>query len=69
LEGLAAQLAVQRRANEEEITRMRELHQLLREAYQKRDLERYFEANSSFHRFIDEVTGIGCLYHLIRRIA
>jgi len=67
LEGLAARLAVQR-ASEEEITRLRELHQLLREAYQKRDLERYFEANSSFHRFIAEVAGIERLYHLIEEL-
>ncbi len=64
LEGLAARLAVQR-ADEEEIGRLRELHQLLREAYQKRDLESYFEANSYFHRFITEIAGNKRLYHLI----
>ncbi len=64
LEGLASRLAVQR-ADEEEIGRLRELHQLLREAYQKRDLESYFEANSSFHRFIAELAGNKRLYHLI----
>ncbi len=64
LEGLAARLAVQR-ADEEEIGRLRELHQLLREAYQKKDPERYFEANSSFHRFIAELAGNKRLYHLI----
>ncbi len=64
LEGLAARLAVQR-ADEEEIGRLRELHQLLREAYQKRDPESYFEANSSFHRFIAELAGNKRLYHLI----
>ena len=64
LEGLAARLAVQR-ADQEEITRLRELHQLLREAYQKRDFESYFEANSYFHQFIAEMAGNERLYHLI----
>lgn len=54
LEGLAARLAVER-AQPEEISRLRELHQLLREAYKGQDPERYFEANSGFHRFIAEM--------------
>lgn len=54
LEGLAARLAVER-AQPEEVSRLRELHELLREAYKKKDPERYFEANSSFHRFIAEM--------------
>lgn len=54
LEGLAARLAVER-AQPEEVSRLRELHELLREAYKKKDPQRYFEANSSFHRFIAEM--------------
>jgi len=64
LEGLAARLAVER-AHPEELSRLRELHQLLREAYQERDPERYFEANSNFHRFIAEMAGNRRLYQLI----
>jgi len=64
LEGLAARLAVER-AQPEELSRLRELHQLLREAYQERDLGRYFEANSNFHHFIAEIAGNERLYHLI----
>src|SRR5918996_2942273 len=41
LEGLAARLAVER-ASAEEISRLRELHQQLKQAYQERDLQRYF---------------------------
>ncbi|MGH7772287.1 MAG: GntR family transcriptional regulator [Candidatus Binatia bacterium] len=64
LEGLAARLAVER-ANSEELSRLRELHQLLREAYKKKDAERYFEANSNFHRFIAEMAGNERLHRLI----
>jgi len=64
LEGLAARLAVER-AQPEELSRLRELHQLLREAYQERDLGRYFEANSNFHHFIAEIAGNERLYRLI----
>lgn len=64
LEGLAARLAVER-AQAEEVSRLKELHQLLREAYKKRDLEAYFEANSRFHRFIAEMARSERLYRLI----
>lgn len=64
LEGLAARLAVER-AQPEEISRLRELHQLLREAYKEKDPERYFEANSSFHRFIAEMARNERLHRLI----
>jgi DNA-binding GntR family transcriptional regulator len=64
LEGLAARLAVER-AQPEEISRLRELHQLLREAYKEKDPQRYFEANSSFHRFIAEMARNERLLRLI----
>lgn len=64
LEGLAARLAVER-AQPEEISRLRELHQLLREAYKEKDLPRYFEVNSTFHRFIAEMARNERLYRLI----
>lgn len=64
LEGLAARLAVER-INSEELSRLRELHQLLKEVYQKKDLERYFEANSNFHRFIAEIARNERLYCLV----
>lgn len=64
LEGLAARLAVER-AQPEEVVRLRELHQLLKEACQKKDLERYFEANSNFHRFIADMACNQRLYRLI----
>jgi len=51
LEGLAIRLAVAR-AQPEEIERLRELHQLLKDASQKRDVDRYFDVNASFHRYI-----------------
>ena len=53
------------RARPEEISRLRELHRLLKEAYQKKDLTSYFEANRSFHRFIAEVAGSERLYRMI----
>jgi DNA-binding GntR family transcriptional regulator len=64
LEGLATRLAVER-AQPEEVARLRELHQLLKEAYKGKDAERYFEANSRFHRFIAELARNERLYHLI----
>lgn len=67
LEGLAARLAVER-AQPDELSRVRELHQLLREAYQKRDLSRYYEANSNFHHFIAEIARNERLYRLIEQM-
>jgi DNA-binding GntR family transcriptional regulator len=64
LEGLAARLAVEQ-AQPEEIAHLRELHQRLKEACQKRDLARYFDANSNFHRFIAEIARNERLYRLI----
>jgi len=64
LEGLATRLAVER-AQPEELSRLRELHQLLKEAYKKKDPELYFEANSSFHRFIAEMARNERLHGLI----
>jgi DNA-binding GntR family transcriptional regulator len=64
LEGLATRLAVER-ARPEEIARLRELHRLLKEAYQQKDLGSYFEANRSFHRFIAEIAGSERLYRMI----
>jgi DNA-binding GntR family transcriptional regulator len=67
LEGLAARLAVER-AQAEEIEHLRGLHQLLKETCQKRDLPRYFDVNSSFHRFIAEIAGNQRLYQLIDQL-
>lgn len=67
LEGLAARLAVER-ASDEEIVRLRELHELLKRAYREKNAERYFEANSRFHRFIAELAGNERLYHLIQEM-
>jgi DNA-binding GntR family transcriptional regulator len=67
LEGLAARLAVEN-AQPDEITHLRELHQLLKEACQKRDLARYFDANSNFHRFIAEIARNERLYRLIDQL-
>ena len=64
LEGLAARLAVER-AQPEEVARLRELHQLLKEAYRAKDPERYFQANSRFHGFIAGLAGNERLYRLI----
>jgi DNA-binding GntR family transcriptional regulator len=64
LEGLATRLAVER-ARPEEVARLRELHQLLKEAYKDKDPERYFEANSRFHRFIAEIACNERLYRLV----
>jgi len=64
LEGLAARLAVER-AGPEEIARLRELHELLKKSYREKNAERYFEANSRFHRFIAELARNERLFHLI----
>jgi DNA-binding GntR family transcriptional regulator len=67
LEGLAARLAVEN-AQPEEIARLKELHLALKEASQKRDLARYFDANSNFHRFIAEIARNQRLYRLIDQL-
>jgi len=67
LEGLAARLAVEK-AQSEEIDHLRELHQLLKEACQKRDLASYFDANTKFHRFIAEIARNERLYRLIDQL-
>jgi DNA-binding GntR family transcriptional regulator len=67
LEGLAARLAVER-AQPEEIARLRELHQLLKEACHKGDALQYFDANSYFHRFIAEMSHNERLYQLIEEL-
>jgi DNA-binding GntR family transcriptional regulator len=64
LEGLAARLAVER-ARPEEVERLRELHQHLKQACKGRDPERYFQANSRFHRFIAELAGNERLYRMV----
>jgi DNA-binding GntR family transcriptional regulator len=67
LEGLAARLAIER-GTAEEISRLRELHQGLREAHQKKDLQLYFNANSKFHGFIAEMARNERLYRLIQEM-
>jgi DNA-binding GntR family transcriptional regulator len=67
LEGLAARLAVER-ASGEEIARLRELHQALKEAYREKDLQGYFDANSRFHGFIAETARSERLYRLIHQM-
>ena len=67
LEGLAAKLAVAR-AGAEEVERLRQLHQTLKEACQKRDILRYFEARSDFHRLIVEIARNERLYRLIDQL-
>jgi DNA-binding GntR family transcriptional regulator len=67
LEGLAVRLAVER-AQPEEIEHLRELHLALKEASQKRDLTRYFDANSAFHRFIAEIARNERLYRIIDQL-
>jgi DNA-binding GntR family transcriptional regulator len=64
LEGLAARLAVER-VRPEEVERLRELHHHLRQACRSKDAERYFQANSRFHRFIAELAGNERLYRMI----
>jgi len=67
LEGLAARLAVER-GSPEEIARLRELHQGLKEAYQQKDLSLYFNANRKFHGFIAEMARNERLYRLIHEM-
>ena len=67
LEGLAARLAVER-GSAEEIARLRELHQLLKQAYQGKDLVRYFDANTKFHSYIAEMARNEQLHRLIRQM-
>ena len=64
LEGLAARLAVER-ALPEEVQYLTQLHHSLKEAGQKRDLMRYFEANNNFHRAIADIARNERLYGLI----
>jgi len=64
LEGLAARLAAER-ASAEEIARLRELHRSLKEAYQRKDLQRYFDINGKFHNFIAEIARNERLYRLV----
>jgi DNA-binding GntR family transcriptional regulator len=67
LEGLAARLAVER-GSAEEIARLRELHQLLKQAYQDKDLVRYFDTNAKFHSYIAEMARNERLHRLIRQV-
>lgn len=67
LEGLAARLAVER-ARPGEIERLRELHQTLKEACQRRDVVRYFDANNDFHRLIADTARNERLYRLIEQL-
>jgi len=67
LEGLAARLAVER-GSAEEIARLRELHQILKKAYQDKDLVRYFDANTKFHSYIAEMARNERLHRLIRQM-
>jgi DNA-binding GntR family transcriptional regulator len=67
LEGLAARLAVAR-ARPDEVERLRELHQALKEACQKRDVIRYFDARNDFHRLIAEIARNERLYRLIDQL-
>ena len=67
LEGLAARLAVER-ARPAEIERLRELHQALKEACQKRDVLRYFDARNEFHRLIADIARNERLYRLLEQL-
>ena len=67
LEGLAARLAVER-AGPGEIERLRELHHALKEACQKRDVVRYFDAKNEFHRLIADVARNERLYRLLEQL-
>jgi DNA-binding GntR family transcriptional regulator len=67
LEGLAARLAVER-ARPEEVEHLTQLHHTLKEAGQKRDLTRYFEANNKFHRAIADIARNERLYRLIDQL-
>ncbi len=67
LEGLAARLAVER-ARPGEVERLRELPHALQEAWQKRDLTRYFDAKNDFHRLIADIARNERLYRLIDQL-
>jgi DNA-binding GntR family transcriptional regulator len=67
LEGLAARLAVER-AQAEDLAHLKELHQALKEASQKRDLARYFDAKNNFHRFIAGIAHNERLFRLIDQL-
>jgi len=67
LEGLAARLAVER-ARPDEIERLRELHQELKQACQKRDVIGYYKTNGEFHRAIADVARNERLYRLIDQL-
>ena len=67
LEGLAARLAVERAAPAE-MNRLKELHLALKEAWKKRDLIRYFDANANFHRFIAEIARNERLYRMVDQL-
>ena len=67
LEGLAARLAVER-ARPEEVDYLRDLHRLLKEACQKRDPGRYFDANNRFHRAIAEIAHNERLFRLVDQL-
>jgi DNA-binding GntR family transcriptional regulator len=67
LEGLAARLAVER-ARPEELEHLKDLHKLLKEACQKRDPARYFDANNRFHRSIAEIARNERLFRLVDQL-
>jgi DNA-binding GntR family transcriptional regulator len=67
IEGLAARLAAER-ATADEIAHLRELHKVLKESCQKRDVAHYFDANNRFHRFIAEIARNERLYVLIDQL-
>ena len=52
----------------EEIARLRELHQLLKTAYQDKDLVRYFDANTKFHSYIADMARNERLHRLIDQV-
>lgn len=64
LEGVAARLAAER-ASAEEIARLREIHRSLKDAYQEKDVQRYFDINGKFHNFIAEIARNERLYRLV----
>ena len=67
LEGLAARLAVER-ARPGEVERLRELHQGLKQACQKGDVLRYFDARNDFHRLIADIARNERLYRLLEQL-
>jgi DNA-binding GntR family transcriptional regulator len=56
LEGLAGELAGAR-ASEDDVARLRDLHERMRACYQRGDRERYFELNQSIHAEILRLSG------------